>query len=291
VDAGSGANGRLRVGACMSLSGRFSRFGRQAARALEVWASLDGEAEVLIEDDASDVCRLRAALPGVAARSDLLSGPYSTMLMRAAGDMAAEAGWLVWNHGGSGDDVETAHPGHVVSVLTPTSRYAEPFLSHLAACAGPMPELRTRPPRLTCAVAAGVREFGEAVQNPDGTFGIAQWFPGSGQPSLLGPNEPEFLDAYHAAAGESPGYPAAQAAATAVLAVHCARQTGNADRESLWPTATALDTTTLFGAFKIDQASGAQTSHRTVLIRWADKEPIAIRTQAKAPQQTTLKAG
>ena len=341
----------------MSLSGRFSRFGPQAARALEVWASLDGEAEVLIEDDASDVRRLRAALPGVAARSDLLLGPYSTVLMRAAGDMAAEAGWLMWNHGGSGDDVETARPGHVVSVLTPTSRYAEPFLSHLAACAGPIPELRiahgkgrfgrqvasgaeayawqlgfshvitgpadamlsdelpedwvlitagtfeedtetvtrahglARPPRLTCAVAAGVREFGEAVERPDGTFGIAQWFPGSGQPSLLGPSEPEFLDAYHAAAGESPGYPAAQAAATAVLAVHCARQTGNADRESLWPTATALDTTTLFGAFKIDQASGAQLSHRTVLIRWTDKEPIAIRTQAKAPQQTTLKAG
>ena len=63
--------------------------------------------------------RSRAAV----ARSDLLLGPYFTVLRRAADDMAAEAGWLVWNHGGSGDDVETAHPGHVVSVLTPTSRY------------------------------------------------------------------------------------------------------------------------------------------------------------------------
>ncbi len=40
----------LRVGACLSLSGRFSRFGRQAARALQAWASLDGGAQVLIEE-------------------------------------------------------------------------------------------------------------------------------------------------------------------------------------------------------------------------------------------------
>src|SRR5437763_12642591 len=102
----------LRIGVCLSLSGRFSRFGRQAARALDAWASLDGGAEILVEDDASDPGRLRAALPRIAAASDLILGPYSTLLMRAAGDLAAEAGWVMWNHGGSGDDVPTAHPGY-----------------------------------------------------------------------------------------------------------------------------------------------------------------------------------
>jgi hypothetical protein len=276
--------------------------------------------------------------------------------MRTADDMAAEAGRLVRNHGGSGDDVETAHPGHVVSVLTPTSCYMQPFLSHLAASADPTAELRiahrkgrfgrqvasgaeayawqlgfshlsTGPaaailadelpedwvlyygrdlrrrhrdghacplpgpsPAVTCTVAAGVREFREAVESPHGTFGIAQWSPESGQPALLA-SEREFLDAYHATAGELPGYPAAQAAATAVLAVHCARQAGRTDRELPWPAVAALDTSTLFGAFKNDQATGAQVSHRTVLIRWADEEPIAIQTQAEATQPTTLTAG
>ena len=107
-----------------------------------MWAALDGQADVLIEDDASDVHQLQALLPSVAAHCDLLLGPYSTVLMRAAGDMAAESGWLIWNHGGSGDDVETAHPGHVVSVLTPTSRYMEPFLYQLATEAEPTQELR-----------------------------------------------------------------------------------------------------------------------------------------------------
>jgi len=50
-------------------------------------------------------------------------------------------------------------------------------------------------------------------------------------------------------------------------------------------------TSTLFGAFKIDQATGAQVSHRTVVIPWADEEPIATQTQAEATQPTTLKAG
>src|SRR5580698_4505747 len=118
----------LRVGACLSLSGRFARFGQQAARGLETWAALDGAAEVIVEDDRSDPDALEAAMHRIAGRCDVLLGPYSTLLMRRAGRVAAEWGHLVWNHGGSGDDVEAAHPGHVVSVLTPTSRYAEPFL-------------------------------------------------------------------------------------------------------------------------------------------------------------------
>jgi hypothetical protein len=119
---------RLRVGACLSLSGKFARFGRQAAAGLEEWRSLTGAADLIIEDGGSDRERLATVAPDVASRCDLLLGPYSTVLVRAAGKMAAGCDWLIWSQGGSGDDVETAHPGHVVSVPTPTSRYAEPFL-------------------------------------------------------------------------------------------------------------------------------------------------------------------
>jgi len=330
----------LRVGACLSLSGRFSRFGRQAARALQTWALLDGGAQVLIEDDASDVRRLRAALPQVAAASDLLLGPYSTLLMRAAGDLAAEAGWIVWNHGGSGDDVETAHPGHVISVLTPASRYAGPFLARLAGSAPAPAELRiahgtgrfgrqvadgaeararqlgiTRlttgpadalltedppgdwtllaagtfeddiqtvararslpnPPQVICAVAAGVRDFGKAVTSPAGTFGIAQWFPRTGQQPQLGPTEEQFLTAYGTRPA-IPDYPAVQAAAAAAIAAHCARLAGTTSPQPLWQAASSLDTSTLFGAFKIDPATGTQKSHQTVLLQWTGTDHLA----------------
>jgi hypothetical protein len=102
---------RLRIGACLSLSGKYAQFGRQALRGLEAWCSLDGTADLLAEDDRSDRRTLETVLPGVAARCDLLLGPYSTQLTRAAGRVAAGSGWLVWNHGGSGDDVAGAHPG------------------------------------------------------------------------------------------------------------------------------------------------------------------------------------
>ena len=94
--------GPLRVGACLSLSGRYARFGSQAVRALQAWAALDGDARLVLEDDRSDPGMLQALLPTVAAGCDVLLGPYSTQLARVAGKMAAAAGWLVWNHGGSG---------------------------------------------------------------------------------------------------------------------------------------------------------------------------------------------
>jgi hypothetical protein len=122
---------RIRVGVCLSLSGRYARFGCQAARALEVWRALDGHVDLVIEDDQSDPQALNQVLPRVAGGSDVLLSPYSTQLVRAAASMASAEGWLLWNHGGSGDDVETSHAGHLVSLLTPASRYPEPFIQRV----------------------------------------------------------------------------------------------------------------------------------------------------------------
>lgn len=335
---------RLRIGACLSLSGKFAQFGRQAAQGLETWCSVDGTAEILVEDDQGDRRTLEAVLPGVAARCDILLGPYSTQLMRAAGRMAAERGWLVWNHGGSGDDVESANPGHVVSILTPTSRYAEPFLSRLASEPGERRDLcivhgpgsfgrqvadgaeviahrlgiralratadeqipppgisaawdlfsagvfeqdaglvgkvlrSAAPPCEICTIAAGVREFGHVVDDPDGVFGIAQWFPGSGARVELGPSEGEFVSACSGDA--QPDYPAVQAAAGAIIATHCARLAGSTSRDDLWAVAIGLQTSTLFGDFKVDSGNGAQVKHRMALVRWTDGELSAVGSSA-----------
>lgn len=339
-------NGRLRVGACLSLSGRFAQFGRQAALGLEAWRSLDGNAELVIEDDRSDQDVLREALPVVAARSDVLLGPYSTILARAAGRLAADFDWLVWNHGGSGDDVQQGYPGHMVSVLTPTSRYGEPFVRVLAgaeeyqrdlyvihggtrfgrqvadgtarsaAQAGitviradpdafpPLSLTRDwnlfsagvfeqdaelasralqlpRPPRRLCTVSAGVREFSQVVDHPDGVYGIAQWFPGSRHQAVLGPGEEEFLHAY-ASRGGVPDYPAVQAAAAAVIASQCARTAGSTQREALWASATALITSTMFGAYQTDPASGIQLAHETTLVQWAAGELSAATRERRS---------
>ncbi len=88
--------------------------------------------------------------------------------------------------------------------------------------------------------------------------------------AFIGPAEAEFVAAYSALSGGSiPDYPAAQAAAGAVLAASCARQALGTDRGSLWEAALATDTRTLFGGFKVRADDGVQVKHQTLLVRWS----------------------
>jgi len=60
------------------------------------------------------------------------------------------------------------------------------------------------PPRTICAVVAGVREFGDVVDDNEAVFGIAQWFPGRRHVPDLGPTEADFLAAYHTSPAQRP---------------------------------------------------------------------------------------
>ena len=317
---------RLRLGVCLSITGRYARFGTQAAAGLQAAADLIHDLDIIVADDTSEPSRVGPGLRDVAARCDLLLGPYSTQLMRAANRVVEEFAQPLWNHGGSGDDVERECPGQVISVLTPTSRYAEPFVQMLANrdthvplwlrhgkgrfgrqviggadsfatklglatqrlpsdrepagewdlfCAATFEEdVETvrwalslpNPPRTIGSVAAGVRQFYDEVPESDGSYGIAQWLPGTTQRVQLGPSEAEFLRAYGSPA---PDYPAVQAAAAAILSTHCAREAGDTGRAALWDAAAALHASTMFGPFGIDPTTGAQRDHQTVLTRWS----------------------
>lgn len=118
----------LRAGACLSLTGRFAQFGRQAADGLRLAADEFG-LDLAVLDDRSDPAVITELLPDLAARTDLLFGPYSTVLIRAAVPVARQSGRLLFNHGGSGGALR--EPGTVVNVLTPARRYALPFVERL----------------------------------------------------------------------------------------------------------------------------------------------------------------
>jgi Periplasmic binding protein len=341
---------RLRIGACLSLTGRHARFGRQAAAGLRAWQAWRGDADLDIEDDGSQPEHVEAAIRRLRSRCDVLLGPYSTGLAQAAGTAAAALDTVIWNHGGAGDHVQDGHPGHVVSVLTPARRYAEPFLRRLAGHAQRLPlrivhgrgrwsrqvaagardlagrggievvaggagplradatpqawDLLTcgsfeedvatvaaarslpRPPRELCAVAAGVRAFGSHVDRADGILGLAQWSPGrapAAAPAWIGPAEAEFLAACSRWAATPPDYPAAQAVAAAVLAIHCAAAAGGTERASTWAAATGLEAATFFGGFRIDPVTGAQRLHETVLLRWTGAEAPPAWAAVEAP--------
>jgi ABC-type branched-subunit amino acid transport system substrate-binding protein len=329
----------LKVGAALSLSGRFARFGRQAAAGLRAWRSLGAkDVELRIEDDESDLTRIRDCVARLAGSCDVLLGPYSGTLMRAAADARPDTRTLIWNHGGAADDVQRRPGARIVSVLTPAGRYSTPFLHHLSTltgierllivhgrggfarqvaagaeslareqgieadsvsaeseawarsraassgservallCAGSFEEdvlsvsrarAWPRSPAVVCAVAAGVQEFEAAVEDPAGIFGVAQWIAGGAARNDVGPAEAQFVEAYRRLTGSLPDYPAAQAAASAALAFHCARAAGSTDPEAMWEAACELRTRTFFGEFAIDRESGEQTAHETVLTVW-----------------------
>lgn len=323
------------IGAALSLSGRYAPFGSAIAQGLATWQELEPRARLVVEDDASDPDGLAGAFRRLEARCDLLLGPYSTRLTRAAAALAADRDRLLWNHGGAGDDVQRIAPGHVLSTLTPASRYAEPFLARLEHDRRPLwiaagrgafsrqvsegaasragnaavrvqhEELArrgppahdwvlfssgtfeedtatvrwarglTHPPATVCSVAAGIRRFADHVSDPAGVLGVAQWVPGAASGVEVGPDEDAFLRA-HATRhrGLRPDYPAVQAAATASLALHCLRLAGSAERATLLHAATGVRVRTLFGAFEVDPATGAQLAHRTVLVRWPGPERV-----------------
>ena len=120
--------------------------------------------ELRVEDDRSDPERVAETLSRVAGECDLLLGPYSTQLMRAAGHAMDELDGLLWNHGGSGDDVQGLCAGRMVSVLAPTSRYAAPFIRARAKDVdrGPLWVVRGRG-RFARQVAAGAVSEAERV--------------------------------------------------------------------------------------------------------------------------------
>lgn len=106
--------------ATASLSGPFALQGRQAARGLEVWASSDQIELEIVDDAGSPGTAIDAYEQWLIAGVDLLLGPYGSGLVRRVAPLASAAGELLWNHGGSADDL--AGP-LVVPVAAPASTY------------------------------------------------------------------------------------------------------------------------------------------------------------------------
>jgi branched-chain amino acid transport system substrate-binding protein len=139
-------NGTVVLAGAVSLSGRYALQGLLASAGLRQAVADARRAggvrladrrvvpDVVLLDDGGTRAGVREAL-GTLARADLIVGPYGSDLVREASQWAAERGRVLWNHGGSADDVERL-PG-VVSIASPASRYLAAVLEAVAAHAGP----------------------------------------------------------------------------------------------------------------------------------------------------------
>ena len=163
---------RTKAAATISLSGPLALQGQQAARGLELWASAD-EIELEIVDDAgstataSDVYR-----SWLSAGTDLLLGPYGSNLVRRVGPITSGEGALLWNHGGSADDLSRPL---VVSVPAPASSYFSGAveLTHRLGLEGVV--LARGTGRFAAAVTAGARQRSAELGLTFHAMDLSQW--------------------------------------------------------------------------------------------------------------------
>ena len=342
-------NRDLTIGAALSLSGGNVRQARMAAAGL-VQAVEDARAaggltvgdqrllpQLALLDDGGTPDGLRHALD-LLEDADLLIGPYGSGLSGEAGRWASDHGRVIWNHGGSADEVETLP--RLVSVASPTSRYLAAVVGAVAerlaggkvlVGAGPgsfgraaargateaaaalgltvlgvvppeevpdtveadalllagsfdddvavLRRIRRRPPAVA-AVAGGLREFVDAVgaRTAEGVLAPSQWEEGVRVRPDVGPRSVDVLRAlrFRLSPGLAPGtaaahveYPAAQAYAALVIALHCVAVTGGFADDALLTAARGLHCTTFFGRFGLG-ADGRQEDHAIVVVQWQD---------------------
>ena len=121
------------------MSGQFQVQGRQALSGLQAWAddvnrsggialgSTGPRAELTVihHDDASKPEQAKRTTERLICqdRVDLLFGPYSGVLSRAAAQVAESRQRLMWNQGGATDDIYQRGFRWVVGILTPASQY------------------------------------------------------------------------------------------------------------------------------------------------------------------------
>ncbi|MBI4589044.1 MAG: amino acid ABC transporter substrate-binding protein [Candidatus Rokubacteria bacterium] len=120
---------------------------------------------------------------------------------------------------------------------------------------------------VAAGLAAFQRELGDLAE---GVIGPSQWEPGSPEVPLLGPDSAWFCSAFRRRFHQDPEYPAAQAFAVGVIFTECLRRAGSLEDESLLRAAHALETTTLYGRFRLDPVTSRQIGHGMLLVQWRD---------------------
>lgn len=305
----SGIRRQLKVGAPLSLSGRYAVQGRSVCAGLEAWAR-DHGTELVIRDDESSARAAVVVHRQLFSECDFVLGPYGSDLTRA---VAREAGGsVVWNHGAAADDVQhlpgvvsvpspasdylvavanvvsAPRPGTAICVLTAPGRFAALARQGIEAAAPDLNITLTREPAAADALLlAGPIgwEVRHIRRHRRPGLVIAAVSPGlSAFPKLFG-DDPEGLLApvqWHPAVRPQPAlgprnvdladYVAAQAYAVALISDHCHRL----DPGDPLTAAKQLQTSTFFGGFRLG-SDGLQIGHQLAVIRWTNgrRRPLA----------------
>jgi len=129
----------IRFGVSISLSGRYSLQGKESFEGLKLWVKDVNQSggifvrkynkklpvELIFYDDESTVERCKSLVEKliVEDKVDILIGPYSSGLTLSVVSIAQNYEKILWNHGGSSDDITKEGYTNVISAITPASEY------------------------------------------------------------------------------------------------------------------------------------------------------------------------
>src|SRR5436309_13797656 len=90
---------------------------------------------LIIRDDQSRTSVARKNVESIIRKDDvdILLGPYSSHLTKAAAEICCAHQQLLWNHGGASDDIWHPDSDWIVSILSPASQYFQKLPQWIAA--------------------------------------------------------------------------------------------------------------------------------------------------------------
>src|SRR5437667_8143939 len=126
------------VGLSISLTGKFRPLGQQALQGIRLWRSyINAQGGIAVRngekrsvrlvwyDDRSQISFARKNVFQLlrADHIDILLGPYSSSLTMAVAEIAEEHKKVLWNYGGSSDDIFSHGRRRLVGIASPASDY------------------------------------------------------------------------------------------------------------------------------------------------------------------------
>lgn len=113
------------------------------------------------------------------------------------------------------------------------------------------------------SVGPGLPDFSKNLgQDADYIFGSSQW-----EPTLKLPGVKDFVNKYEKKYGYKPGYHAAGGYGAGQILEEAVKKAGSLDKEKLRGALSALDTVTIFGKYKVDEA-GFQIGKTAYMVQW-----------------------
>src|SRR5690349_15474556 len=128
----------IAVGLSISLTGKFRPQGQRALKGIRLWqAYINAQGGIAVQngekrsvrliwyDDRSQISFARRNVCQLLREDqiDILLGPYSSSLTMAVMDIAEEYKKVLWNYGGSSDEIFNYGSRYLVGVASPASHY------------------------------------------------------------------------------------------------------------------------------------------------------------------------